>query len=217
MCLRTENDYSIQSTKIKHLFLNQRMSKYDIILAMKLIIVRHGETIDNLNHILMGKTDGELTQKGIEQSKEVGRHLKEHHPIDMVFCSPLGRCVDTLNNILEECPIEGEIFMSKLIEERDFGEYEGTSMSGINWGEIDKDGKINREMGVESWNDVKKRVELFLEDLKLEDGEKTVLIVSHAGPIRVMMGKLTGKEIGFEETVDNGSIHEFDYDTELEY
>ena len=185
---------------------------------MKLIIVRHGETIENLNHILMGKTDGELTQKGIEQSKEVGKHLKEHHNIDMVFCSPLGRCVDTLNNILEEYPIEGEIFMSKLIEERGFGEYEGVSTNSINWDEIDKDSKINREMGVESWKDVGKRVELFLEDLKLEDNEKTILIVSHGGPIRLMINKITKKESLYGEVeVNNGQIFEFDYDTELEY
>jgi len=218
MCLRTENDYNIQTTKIKHLFLNQKMGKYDIILAMKLIIVRHGETIDNLNHIVMGKIDGELTQKGIEQSKEIGRHLKEHHPIDMVFCSPLGRCVDTLNNILEEYPIDGEIFMSKLIEERDFGEYEGTSSMSVNWDEINNDSKVNREMGVESWNDVKKRVELFMEDLKLEDENKTILIVSHGGPIRVMINKITKQELPYDEIeVNNGQIFEFDYDTELEY
>lgn len=185
---------------------------------MKLILVRHGETIDNLNHIVMGKTDGELTQKGIEQSKEAGKHLKEHHSIDMVFCSPLGRCVDTLNHILEECPIEAEIFMSKLIEERDFGEYEGTSLSDINWDEINKDNRINKEMGVESWDDVKKRVELFLEDLKLEDDNKTILIVSHAGPIRVMINKIKKQELPYDEIeVKNGQIFEFDYDTELEY
>lgn len=185
---------------------------------MKLIIVRHGETINNLNHIVMGKTDGELTQKGIEQSKEVGRHLKEHHPIDMVFCSPLGRCVDTLNNILEEYPIEGEIFMSKLIEERDFGEYEGVSFDAVNWEELDKDSKINREMGVESWKDMGKRVELFLEDLKLEDENKTILIVSHGGPIKLMVNILNKNESPFDEVeVNNGQIFEFDYDTTLEY
>ena len=43
---------------------------------MKLIIVRHGETIENLNHILMGKTDGELTQKGIEY--EAKRKFKKY-------------------------------------------------------------------------------------------------------------------------------------------
>jgi len=185
---------------------------------MKLIIVRHGETIANSKKILQGKEGGKLTKKGIEQAKEVGRHLKECHKIDMVFCSPLDRCVETLNNILEEYPIEGEVFMSKLIEERDLGEYVGVEHDLVDWDEVNQDNKINREMGVESWRDVKKRVELFMEDLKLEDGDKTILIVSHAGPIRIMVNKATGKDLAYEEIeVNNGQIMEFDYETCSEF
>ena len=182
---------------------------------MKLIIVRHGETVANSKKILQGKDGGKLTEKGVKQSKEVGKHLK-NHKIDMVFCSPLDRCVETLNNILEECPIDGEIFMSNLIEERDFGEYTGTDSSIIDWKELDQDNKVNREMGVESWSDVKKRVELFLEDLKLENPDANVLIVTHSGPIRMMISKLTGKT--YEESdVGNGFISEFDYEIKLDF
>ncbi len=185
---------------------------------MKLILVRHGETIANSKKILQGKEDGKLTEKGIEQAKEIGRHLKDHHKVDMVFCSPLGRCVETLNNILAEYPIEGEIFMSKLIEERDFGEFTGTESRMIDWEDLNQDNKVNREMGVESWNEVKKRVELFLEDLKLEDENKTILIVSHAGPIRVMINKIKNEDLPYDEIeVKNGQAMEFDYDTELKF
>lgn len=185
---------------------------------MKLIIVRHGETIANTKKILQGKEDGKLTEKGQLQAKEIGRILKDKYKIDMVFCSPLGRCIETLENILEEYPIDGEIFMSNLIEERDFGEYAGSEYQMIDWDDFNQDNKINRQMGVESWDDVKKRVELFLEDLKLEDENKTILIVSHAGPIRVMANKITGKELAYEAIeVKNGEILEFDYDTKLEY
>lgn len=184
---------------------------------MKLLIVRHGETVANSKKILQGKDGGKLNEKGIKQAQEAGKHLK-NHKIDMVFCSPLDRCVETLNNILEECPIDSEIFMSNLIEERDFGEYTGTDSSMINWKELDEDNKVNREMGVESWNDVKKRVELFMEDLKLEDGEKTILIVSHAGPIRVMINKINNKDLDYMEIeVNNGQVLEFNYDTSLEF
>ncbi len=183
---------------------------------MKLIIVRHGETVANTKKILQGKNDGKLTEKGKLQAKEVGKHLKDHHKIDMVFCSPLGRCVDTLNYILEEYPIEGEVLMSKLIEERDFGEYTGTEYHMVNWEEVDKGGKINEEMGVESMESMRKRVELFLEDLKLENPEANILIVAHSGPIRIMISKLTGKT--YEESdVGNGLISEFDYETELKF
>jgi broad specificity phosphatase PhoE len=184
---------------------------------MKLIIVRHGETVANSKKILQGKDGGKLNEKGIKQAQEAGKHLKSHK-IDMVFCSPLDRCVETLNNILEECPIDSEVFMSNLIEERDFGEYTGTESQMIDWEELDKDNKVNREMGVESLVDFRKRVELFMEDLKLEDGEKTVLIVSHAGPIRVMINKINNQELPYEEIeVNNDQVLEFDYDTSLEF
>lgn len=163
---------------------------------MKLILVRHGESEANANHILQGQTEGKLTKKGIEQAKKVGKELKEKYKIDMVFCSPLKRTKETLNCILDKYPIEGKIFMSKLLMERDFGEYSEMETQLIDWEEMDKDNKINEELGIESLANLKKRSELFLEDLKLEDA-KTVLVVSHSGPIKMMISKITGKE--FEE------------------
>lgn len=176
---------------------------------MKLILVRHGETEKNVNHIIQGKDGGKLNQNGIEQAKKVGKELKEKHKIDMVFCSPLSRCVETLENILVENPIEGPIFMSKLLEERDFGEYTGVESNLINWEEIDEDNKINEELGVESLNNLRKRAHLFLEDLKLEDENSTVLVVSHGGPLKMMVGKLTGKD-SKEIKVENAEILVFE-------
>ena len=108
--------------------------------------------------------------------------------------------------------------MSKLIEERDFGEFTGIESGIIDWENLNQNNKINKEMGVESWDEVKKRVELFMEDLKLEDENKTVLIVSHAGPIRIMINKIKKEELSYDQIeVKNGQIMEFDYDTELKY
>ena len=176
---------------------------------MKLILVRHGESEANANHILQGQTEGKLTAKGIEQAKKTGKELKEKYKIDMVFCSPLGRCVETLNCILNEYQIEGEIFMSRLLMERDFGEYSEMETQLIDWEEMDKESKINDEMGVESLADLRERAKLFLEDLKLEEGVETVLVVSHSGPIKMMISILTGKELD-EIEVKNSEINEFD-------
>ena len=185
---------------------------------MKLILVRHGQTDANKNGIVQGVDDNKLNSTGIEQAKEVGKELKKKYKIDMVFCSPLVRCVETLNNILAEYPIEGEIFMCKLIQERDFGEYTGTESKMIDWDDLNQNNKINKEIGVESWDEVKKRVELFLEDLKLEDENKTILIVSHAGPMRVMINKIKNEDLPYEEIeVKNGQVMEFDYKTDLEF
>lgn len=179
---------------------------------MKLIIVRHGETVANTKRMVQGRESNKLTEKGKEQAKEAGKQIKKHK-IDMVFCSPLDRCVETLENIMTECEIEGEIFMSNLLEERFMGEYIGSDLDHINWQEIDEDNKINREMRVESLVDFKKRVELFLEDLKLEEGDKTILVVSHEGPVKMMVNKITGKDMD----IKNAKVIELDYETELEF
>lgn len=183
---------------------------------MKLILVRHGETEANAKQILQGKDDSKLTSNGVKQAKEAGRNLKNNYGVDLIFCSPLGRCVETLNNILEEYPCEGQIFMSKLIAERDFGEFEGTDSQLIDWGKIDLENEINKELGVEKMSDLKKRVNLFLEDLKLENGEATILVVSHHIPIQIMINEITNKPLD-EIKVNNGEITVLDYDTKLKY
>jgi 2,3-bisphosphoglycerate-dependent phosphoglycerate mutase len=185
---------------------------------MKLIIVRHGETDENDKKIVQGLIDNKLNEKGRLQAKEAGRQLKGKQKIDMVFCSPLQRCKETLEEILSECPIEGEVFMSSLIQERDFGEYAGIETHMINWNEIYEDNKLNRDMGVESQSQLEKRVNLFLEDLKLEGDDKTVLIISHGGPIMVMINKLSNQNLRYPEAhIKNTEIIEFDYDTTLSF
>jgi len=191
--------------------LKAKRKLYCIISGMRLILIRHGETEENANHIVSGIDESKLTKKGISQAKKAGEELKEKYKIDMIFCSPLKRCVDTLENILCEYPFEGQIFMSKLIEERDFGEYTGMEDVLINWDDINKINKINREMEVESLPELEKRINLFLEDLKLEDENSTVLVVSHDWAIKMMVSKITGKDLD-EIKVDNASINEFEID-----
>ncbi|MDD4026594.1 MAG: histidine phosphatase family protein [Candidatus Shapirobacteria bacterium] len=179
---------------------------------MKLILIRHGESEANRDRKLAIE-ETKLTQEGIKQAKEAGKKLKEKYKIDMIFCSPLKRCVETLESILVEYPIEGPVFMCKLLEERDLGEYKGMEMQLIDLEELDQDNKINDEMGVESWVELKKRTDLFLEDLKLENENSTILVIAHDGSIRMMINKLTGKSID-EIEVNNAEIMEFEIETE---
>ena len=180
---------------------------------MKLILVRHGEVEANVQNLVLGGNESKLTQKGIQQIKNLGKELKEKYKIDMVFCSPIGRCVETLEGILDEYTIDGPIFMSNLIKERELGEYSGLEIGMVNWDEINKDDKVSREMGVESMADLKKRVNLFLEDLKLEDNDLTILVVTHGGPIKMINSILTGEEFD-KNRYGNCSITEFDLKTE---
>lgn len=176
---------------------------------MKLIFVRHGESEANVGIRRFGTEDTKITPNGKEQARKVGKELKEKYKIDMIFCSPFKRCVQTLENILEENPIQVPVFMSKLIEERDYGLYKGMEQNLADLEELDQDIKINREMGVESLVDLRKRTDLFLEDLKLEEKSSTILIISHCDTIKMMLSKLTGKNWD-EIEVKNGSITVFE-------
>lgn len=63
---------------------------------MELYASRHGETRANTEKRLAGREgDSPLTEKGIEQAKQLGENLKDI-AFDAVYSSPLNRAVDTV-------------------------------------------------------------------------------------------------------------------------
>ena len=72
-------------------------------MTCRLLLVRHGETVDNVNKIMQGQTPGRLTLLGMEQARELGRQLRGEH-IDVFLSSDLARAVETLRIIMEERP-----------------------------------------------------------------------------------------------------------------
>ena len=60
----------------------------------KLFLVRHGETVDNVNRIMQGQTQGELTDNGRRQALEVMRRM-ERVRVDAFVSSDLKRSMDT--------------------------------------------------------------------------------------------------------------------------
>ena len=44
-----------------------------------LLLVRHGETIDNVNRIMQGQTQGELTETGVRQASNLAESLANTH------------------------------------------------------------------------------------------------------------------------------------------
>ena len=70
---------------------------------IKLVIVRHGESIWNLENRFTGWTDVALSERGIEEAKSAGRELKKQgFHFDVAFTSVLKRANDTLYYILDE-------------------------------------------------------------------------------------------------------------------
>ena len=94
---------------------------------IKLVLVRHGQSMWNLENKFTGWTDVELSEKGIEEAKEAGKVLKEKgFEFDLAYTSVLKRAEDTLDYILDEMGEKNiEIKRSWRLNERHYGALQG--------------------------------------------------------------------------------------------
>ena len=98
-----------------------------------LYLVRHGETVDNVRQIMQGQTQGELTDNGLNQAREVCQQLKDI-PLSAVIASDLKRSIDTAMVIAE--PHQLQVITTPLLRERDWGGFTGRfipSLKGEKW------------------------------------------------------------------------------------
>lgn len=93
---------------------------------MKLVLVRHGESVWNQKNIFTGWTDVELSEKGIEEARTAGKKLKEKNfNFDICYTSILKRAIGTMNYIFEEMNIKIPIYKTYKLNERHYGALQG--------------------------------------------------------------------------------------------
>ena len=94
---------------------------------IKLVLVRHGQSMWNLENKFTGWTDVDLSEQGIKEAKEAGKVLKDKgFTFDVAYTSVLKRANDTLNYILEELGEENiPIKKSWRLNERHYGALQG--------------------------------------------------------------------------------------------
>ena len=94
---------------------------------IKLVLLRHGESIWNKENRFTGWTDVDLSPKGVEEAKESGRVLKkEGYTFDVIFTSVLKRAIRTLEIALDEMSLKGiPVYKSWRLNERHYGALQG--------------------------------------------------------------------------------------------
>ena len=88
----------------------------------KLYLVRHGETVDNVNRIMQGQTQGELTAVGVSQAEALAEQMAGL-PLDAIVASDLKRAVDTAAATARRRGME--VLTTPLLRERDWGGFTG--------------------------------------------------------------------------------------------
>lgn len=69
--------------------------------TMRLLLIRHGETVDNVAGVYAGSRDSALTAHGVLQAGRLAAHLAEHVEVDRMFSSDLQRAAITAQAILD--------------------------------------------------------------------------------------------------------------------
>lgn len=94
---------------------------------IKLVLLRHGQSVWNLENKFTGWTDVGLTEQGITEAKKAGQLLKEGgYQFDIAFTSVLKRATDTLALALEEMGVANlPTEYSWRLNERHYGALQG--------------------------------------------------------------------------------------------
>ncbi len=158
-------------------------------------IVRHGETIANVDKVLQGQSDYPLTAEGIAQTKKVAQKLKNIH-FDEAFSSDLLRSKKTAEAIALEHKLI--VKTNKLLRERSFGRLEGEKYEVygrelkemiLQYETLSEREKFSFKFApdIESDEEIVSRFITFLREVSLAYLGKTILIVSHGGMMRSLL------------------------------
>lgn len=158
----------------------------------KLILVRHGETDLNKQGILQGQADTPLNSNGKHQAKLVADVLR-NETFDAIWASPLQRALHTAQVINQHH--NKNIQLNHQIIERNFGEFEGKPVKDLfTYEPTSKTSLYENTFGHgESLQQLFARAEQVATQIKQSTAE-TLLMVSHAGFCRPLLGALLALE-----------------------
>lgn len=152
---------------------------------VKIIYFVHGTTVDNEIGKSTGWADGELSELGVKQAKELKNQIKEKD-FSVMFCSDLKRAVDSANLGFERDYL---IIQDNRLRECNYGDLTQADENLVNYAD-----HINTPFpNGESLKDVEKRMRDFIGYLKSDYNNKFIAIMAHKAPQLALEVILNGK------------------------
>jgi broad specificity phosphatase PhoE len=152
----------------------------------RLLLWRHGLTAWNAERRFQGQTDVPLTETGRAQARESAPRLVRFAP-DLIVSSDLRRAADTAAELAALTGLQ--VGQDPRLRERHFGEWQGHTQPEIaqrwpaafaRW----RAGEPLDEAGIESEEDVAKRMSEALRELAERATGGTVVVATHGGSAR---------------------------------
>ncbi len=156
--------------------------------GIKITYFVHGTTTDNEQGICTGWNQGELSELGKKQSKELLNLLGDVQ-FDVIFCSDLKRAADSAKLTFVHDP--HKIIQDKRLRECNYGDLNGKE-------EVTVKKVIQQQIYIpfpngESYHDVEVRMAEFLNSIWRSQYGKHIALVAHQGPQLALDVLLKGK------------------------
>ena len=156
----------------------------------KVTVLRHAESEGNVRPVYQGKTPGtDLTARGKKQAANTGEGLRTANVMH-IYCSPLARTQQTAGEIAKATG--AKITVDERLREVTFGDYEGKSVdfSDLTFVKARRahkldTGKVERIYhfpGMETWSQVKARMDAFMHETMAHHRGEHIVVVTHADP-----------------------------------
>ena len=160
---------------------------------LQLMFVRHGETQDNIDKILQGWRDTNLTENGHNDARAVADKLKDQS-IQFIYHSPLIRMKQTIDPILTDHP-NVKIKEDPDLKGQGMGELEGGSYDLV---DMSNPRSANGKPGVELFDDFLNRLLRSLariigeQGTQVDERDRAVIVATHGVCITSIFKALEG-------------------------
>ncbi|MGI6091390.1 MAG: alpha-ribazole phosphatase [Veillonellaceae bacterium] len=182
----------------------------------KIILVRHGQTLWNVEMKYQGQTDIALTEKGLEQAQMVAKRLA-NESISAIYSSDLSRAFATAEIIAAKHNLQ--VIGVPELREISFGDWEGLTYTNINsgWPQImDKLFTCPDEVtipGGESFPQLRERASKALAKIAANHKDQNIVVVAHGGTIRTLICAALNIHLNYVWNIrqDNTAVSILDY------
>ena len=177
-----------------------------------ILLVRHGETDWNRDHLWQGHSGPPLNETGRRQATELAEQVAQ---VDAIYSSDTERAYETATILAERQGLD--VQTDARLREVNFGHWEGLTRTQINerfGGGFTRwlTGESSTPDGGEADDAMAERVLAAVRDIADRHPEGRILVVTSGGPIRAVEARLRGIDQatarGLVETVPNCTLVE---------
>ena len=156
----------------------------------KFIVVRHGNSISNIDKTFTGHLDAPLSEVGEEQAQRVSKFIFDNFKVDKVYSSDLSRAVKTIEPFAQMADLP-------VIKEQELREIYGGKWEGVKFSDLPEmfpeDFSVWQNSpglacptGGESYKKAQERAINIFNKIASENQGKTVVVCTHGGLIRAV-------------------------------